>query len=315
MIRSRRATNQITTLLLFLIALLVMCMGIIGGVIIYRQYAMQRWNSAMRFHSGCRIPYNTEDLDHETMLAANQEFFIEPNDDDQQETWLRILNTLYERMLGEAKEFEQNFEESLQQDSSSSSDENSSSVSKEVSAPAASAKSLSAATAEKFMQEDVDIDFDEDFSKIDVPKLVAGRDASFLHDFKAEQTGIIDKSAGRCFIMPLDREAVLPPKNLADLVIKMRAGYYNINTDVLRKNMRVKLPALTDLSSVSPRVASECKNMKTYELEKVVTGVFKRSIAAASAPQGVFSEYSGKGFNEYHFLNMDEVEANENDTK
>jgi hypothetical protein len=35
------------------------------------------------------------------------------------------------------------------------------------------------------------------------------------------QTGIIDLTAKRCFVMPLDRSHVVPPKNMRDLIVKV----------------------------------------------------------------------------------------------
>lgn len=274
-----------------------MCMGIIGGVMIYRQYAIQRW-TPMRFHGLCRIPYDTDLMDRQAIIAAND---FSGEDADQQDTWLKLLvndlNQFAERMISEAKDFEQ----SLDSDESNESKDN----------------QLNITDVNKFMQEELELGVsdEENYSKINVPKLVTGKSATFLHDFKAEQTGIIDKEAGRCYVMPLDRETVLPPKDFADLIMKMRSGYYNVQTDVLRKNFRVKLPAVTDLGDISPRISNECNDMNIYELEKIVSGVAKRSIAAVAAPKDAFTVYSGKGFNQYSFLNAKEVDAYEKNSK
>ena len=119
---------------------------------------------------------------------------------------------------------------------------------------------------------DLDLSDEQSFAKIDVPDFRDGRTGRFLHDFKKNQSGIIDQASKRCFVMPLDRETVLPPQSMADLVNKIWAGYYNIDTTVIRKKMRVVSPPITDLSTVSPRIAEECANMKVYKLEKYVSG-------------------------------------------
>lgn len=84
--------------------------------------------------------------------------------------------------------------------------------------------------------------------------------------------GIMDPEGKRCFIMPLDREAVLPPKSLVDLVAKMRDGYYEVDMDTVKQNMRVMLPPLHDFSVVGIYIARECQRYPTYMLEKVVGG-------------------------------------------
>lgn len=127
---------------------------------------------------------------------------------------------------------------------------------------------------EVFFKEEVEIDMNEDnaYTKISVPDFRDGRNGRFLHDFKFNQSAIIDSEAQRCFVMPLDRETVLLPRDMFDLVTKMWSGYYNIDTEVLRKNMRVITPAIEDFSSIAPRIQSECDDKKTYRLEKFVSG-------------------------------------------
>lgn len=113
---------------------------------------------------------------------------------------------------------------------------------------------------------------DDAYTKIFVPNFRDGRNGRFLHDFKFNQSAIIDADEQRCFVMPLDRETVLVPRDLFDLVTKMWAGYYNIDTEVIRKNMRVVTPPVEDMSTIAPRIQSECDDMKIYRLEKFVSG-------------------------------------------
>lgn len=72
--------------------------------------------------------------------------------------------------------------------------------------------------------------------------------------------------------MPLNRENVLPPKSLFDLIHKMWEGYYKVDTDVVRRSMRVVLPQLEDTGSIGTYIANECAGMPIYRLEKVERG-------------------------------------------
>lgn len=160
-----------------------------------------------------------------------------------------------------------------------------------------------------------------------MPDFRDGRVGRFLHDFKGNQTAIIDESAKRCFVMPLDRNVILPPKSLADVILKMYMGYYDINTTSIRKHMRVVTPALTDLSSISSNIQLACDSMSVYLLEKYegkgkdlnifenlisisipndvyLFLVFKRSVDISD--DGKFVEYSGS-FILYDFMNMNEL--------
>lgn len=119
-------------------------------------------------------------------------------------------------------------------------------------------------------KEEIDMDLDSDmYEKITVPDFTGGRRGRFIHDFSANKTGIIDLEGRRCFVMPLNRTLVLPPHSLLDLVLKMRAGYYEVDTEVVRDTMSVVYPPITDFSSVGYYIARECATLNTYMLEKV----------------------------------------------
>lgn len=72
--------------------------------------------------------------------------------------------------------------------------------------------------------------------------------------------------------MPLNRENVLPPKSLFDLIHKMWEGYYKVDTDVVRRSMRVVLPPLEDTESIGTYITNECTDLPIYRLEKVEGG-------------------------------------------
>ncbi|ENN73009.1 uncharacterized protein LOC109542383 isoform X1 [Dendroctonus ponderosae] len=159
--------------------------------------------------------------------------------------------------------------------------------------------------ADDYFQENVDIDTVNDLEKIDVPNFKNGRTGRFIHDFNTNYTGILDVTGGRCFVMPLNRDKVLPPNSLFDLVHKMWDGYYRVNTEVIRETMRVVTPPLSDTSDIGVYINSECQSMPIYKLEKFVGGVVKRSASAEDQKQ--FAQFAGEGVLEFNILNMDEV--------
>lgn len=71
----------------------------------------------------------------------------------------------------------------------------------------------------------------------------------------------------RCFVMPLDRSAVLPPNSLMDMIQKMMDGYYNINMNVIKHDMRVITPPIKDLSRIGVHINKECGGYEVYALE------------------------------------------------
>jgi integral membrane protein 2B len=155
---------------------------------------------------------------------------------------------------------------------------------------------------------ELDLSDDESYSKITVPDFRDGREGRFLHDFNFNQSSIIDMNKNRCFVMPLDRETVLQPHSLFDLITKMYSGYYNIDTTVVRQDYRVVTPAISDITLVSDRIANECRGMNIYMLERYVQGVYKRSIAEALPNSGKFAEFSGNKIVQFDIVNIHELD-------
>lgn len=125
----------------------------------------------------------------------------------------------------------------------------------------------------EFFQEEFELDLENDvYEKIDVPNFRDGRQGRFIHDFNSNITGIIDTNAQRCFVMPLNRDRVLQPRSLYDLIQKMWDGYYKVDTEVVRETMRVATPPITDMRQVGPYIARECQGLPIYKLEKIVRG-------------------------------------------
>jgi len=115
--------------------------------------------------------------------------------------------------------------------------------------------------------EQVELDIDNGvYEKIDVPEFLDCRRATILHDFERNTTAVIDKDAARCFVMPLDRALVKPPKDFWDLIVKLRTGYYLPDEQVVRQKFYVKLPPLQDLSPYGHYIFRQCKFYDTYQL-------------------------------------------------
>lgn len=156
-----------------------------------------------------------------------------------------------------------------------------------------------------FFKERFEIDLEnEHYEKIDVPDFRGGRQGRFVHDFNINKTGIIDIDGQCCFVMPLDRQAVLPPRNMYDLLRKMYNGYYEVDTEIVRKTMKVVTPPISDLSVVGTYIARECQDLPTYTLTKVNSNVVKRSIS-----NGVFGQFAGKNIIEFDILNLEDINA------
>lgn len=299
-----RHRARTTTLLVSLIAVLVLLMGIFAGVCFYRQYLrekIQRLN--------CFIPYS-DDVDREENFWVNTQWrdgptfsdslkMVKADDDDddgfsddEAEGLRNVLKQMLER-------FQREFNDPM----------------KEIRSMESEISSLDSDTIQrKWFREEVEVkdDDSDSYADIKIPDFKEGRQGRFIHDYKNNLTTIVDVSANRCFIYPLDYETTLPPQSIADVFVKMQSGYYLPDTSVLRKKMRVMLPELErDDDFISERTLQVCDNMKIYRLEPIVSGVYKRSVEPELNEHGKFAMYAGKGIFEADLMNLKEVEEYE----
>uniref|UniRef100_A0A646QDI3 Integral membrane protein 2 n=1 Tax=Hemiscolopendra marginata TaxID=943146 RepID=A0A646QDI3_9MYRI len=243
-LRSRaHRISTATTVCVFVTALLVLTIGIIGGVYLYHQFARTKMQ---RFRGWCSVPYDN-DLDAFSSRLRGRPVLTDDSHERDHEVSMENGNQL-------------------------------------------------------FFKEEFEIDIEHDtFEQIDVPDFTGGRRGRFIHDFSANKTGIIDLDGRRCFVMPLNRSRVLPPNSLLDLVVKMRAGYYEVDTEVVRETMRVVKPPITDYGSLGFYIARECSKLPTYKLERMTKPVFKRSVEKLSDSL-VFTEFAGKKISQYEVM-------------
>ncbi|GIX67795.1 integral membrane protein 2 [Caerostris darwini] len=157
-----------------------------------------------------------------------------------------------------------------------------------------------------FFEEEFDIDVKfEQYERIEVPSFEHGRRAQFIHDFVANKTGIVDYENRRCFVMVLNRNFVYPPRILYEQVAKMRAGYYDADTQTIRHTMHVITPPISDLKNVGLFIARDCAQTPIYMLEKATSPIYKRSLDDES--KELFVEFAGNKVNEFKIVNLDDA--------
>ncbi|CAM1154858.1 ITM2B (predicted) [Pycnogonum litorale] len=145
-----------------------------------------------------------------------------------------------------------------------------------------------------------------------VPEFIRGRRGQFIHDFMQNKTGIVDIDGRRCFVMPLDRTRILPPRNLFDLLMKLKAGYYKVDTKMVQLTMRVVQPPIVNYKSLGYYIAREYVGFPTYKLEKMTSAyadfnqhVYKRSVKEDTNVSN-FVEYAGSLI-QYRILNIEDA--------
>jgi hypothetical protein len=130
------------------------------------------------------------------------------------------------------------------------------------------------------LEQRVEVDPNQLYERIDVPKFGVNRPAVFVHDFRQNLTAIVDVLADRCFIKPLDRSLVAPPTSFIDLVEKMENGYYEQSPRVIREKYRVSqaLDARQVDELGSFMITRQCADRASFMLQKT-THAFERPLS------------------------------------
>jgi len=85
-----------------------------------------------------------------------------------------------------------------------------------------------------FMDEDIEVMEEELVERLHTPRFDEVRETTVWHDWRTNFTALVDEADGVCYIMPLNRSAIAPPRSLLDLLEKLLSGYYFTNTRVIR---------------------------------------------------------------------------------
>jgi hypothetical protein len=134
---------------------------------------------------------------------------------------------------------------------------------------------------------DFELDLEQnEFESFELPEIFLGR---YMHDFKVNHTVIIDTLGKKCFLMNLDRNLIPAPKNVFDILLKMREGDFDVDYEEIRKTYRVAGPALDHFKpSHGSFIPEACGDKPTFRIEESL--IVKRDAARTSAKYG---EYVG----------------------
>lgn len=147
---------------------------------------------------------------------------------------------------------------------------------------------------------DFDIDVEEEnYEVMELPEIFLGR---YMHDFKENLTVIIDQLRERCYILALDRTLVPPPRNMFDMILKMKQGVYNVDLQEIKKNYRVLGDELDSLEGLGFLIPRACFNKQTYRLEEMVGNVM---VKREAPKMEMFGEFTGSAIIQYHIEGLE----------
>eukprot|EP00918_Siedleckia_nematoides_P086288 GHVU01189924.1.p1 GENE.GHVU01189924.1~~GHVU01189924.1.p1 ORF type:complete len:275 (+),score=35.61 GHVU01189924.1:57-881(+) len=139
---------------------------------------------------------------------------------------------------------------------------------------------------------------DGKFERIEVPAFDECRRATILHDFDKNYTAIVDQDDNRCFILPLNRSLVKPPRDFWDLLLKLKTGYYLPDAHVIRIKYQVVQPPIINLAPFGYYIWHECSKYDTYRLLRSGTGpvaMVKRSVDSSHKALKSYGYSAGRG--------------------
>jgi len=141
-----------------------------------------------------------------------------------------------------------------------------------------------------------------------VPELGLGRPARFIHDFGLNLTAILDMESHDCYILPLNRSVVKPPKDLFELIRGLNDGTFTVDGDAVRETYIANPLAMPDPSTLGPFIARECRGLPTYmlinrdtmssdQLDRV-----RRDVAGTATDRMAYGEFAGNSLHTVHII-------------
>jgi len=153
---------------------------------------------------------------------------------------------------------------------------------------------------------DVELDMENNVMEtLELPEIFLGR---YMHDFKINQTVIVDTLAKRCFLMKLDRSIIPAPRSIYEILSKMRNGAFDIDYEEIRKSYRITGPPVQAFDrSHGAFIPDVCSSKITYNLEELDRShIVKRDVGLGSSGNK-FGEFVGQNLITYDIVNMDQI--------
>ncbi|XP_071185671.1 integral membrane protein 2B-like isoform X2 [Salvelinus alpinus] len=122
-------------------------------------------------------------------------------------------------------------------------------------------------SALRHIQESIRVLEDVELINVPVPEFSDSDPADIVHDFKSRLTAYLDLSLNKCYVIPLNTSIVMPPKDLLELLINIKAGTYLPQSYLVHEQMMVT-ERLENVDQLGYFIYSLCKGRDTYKLER-----------------------------------------------
>ncbi|XP_041857594.1 integral membrane protein 2B-like isoform X2 [Melanotaenia boesemani] len=115
--------------------------------------------------------------------------------------------------------------------------------------------------------------------EVPVPDFDDGDPAQIVHDFQRSLTAYLDLNLNKCYVIPLNTSVVMPPRDLLEVLINIKAGSYLPQTYLVREEMMVT-ERLEHVEQLGFFIANLCLGKETYKLQHRdrILGMQKREV-------------------------------------
>uniref|UniRef100_A0A3B3V861 Integral membrane protein 2 n=1 Tax=Poecilia latipinna TaxID=48699 RepID=A0A3B3V861_9TELE len=116
-----------------------------------------------------------------------------------------------------------------------------------------------------------------EFINVPVPDFEDGDPADIVHDFQRRLTAYLDLNLNKCYVIPLNTSIVMPPRDLLDLLIKVKAGSYLPQSYLIHEEMMVT-ERLENVDQLGYFIYNLCHDKETFKLQRrdTILGMQKR---------------------------------------
>jgi len=102
---------------------------------------------------------------------------------------------------------------------------------------------------------------------VPVPEFEDTDPADIVHDFERRLTAYLDLNLNKCYVIPLNTSVVMPPKDLMELLEKIKMGSYLPQSYLLHEEM-VVTERLHHVDQLGYYISSLCHGKETFKLQR-----------------------------------------------
>ncbi|XP_053184054.1 integral membrane protein 2B-like isoform X1 [Scomber japonicus] len=102
---------------------------------------------------------------------------------------------------------------------------------------------------------------------VPVPDFDDGDPADIVHDFQRRLTAYLDLSLNKCYVIPLNTSIVMPPKDLLELLVNVKAGTYLPQSYLIHEEM-VVTERLEHVDQLGYFIYNLCRGKETFKLQR-----------------------------------------------